>query len=155
MYSKKHSVTVCVVLSVWLTTLASASSDNDTDVSDFPLMEAVMELPICGAPENFRQGAFTLYDYSVVLFMLVISLGIGIFYGYFNKSMNSSADFLHGSGMTLLPVSLSLTTSFITAIELLGNPQEMFFNGTQYALIGMSTFWGFSIIIYAKSIRIA
>lgn len=136
MYSKKHSVIVCVILSVWLFTIASALPDNETDISDFPLMEA--ELPICGAPENFKQGTFTPYDYSVVLLMLVISLGIGIFYGFFNKSMNSSADFLHGSGMTLFPVSLSLTTSFITAIELLGNPQEMFFNGTQYALIGMS-----------------
>lgn len=137
MYSKKHSGIVCVALSVWLMTIASASSDNETDISDFPLMDADLILPICGTPDNFRQGTFTLYDYSVVLCMLVISLGIGIFYGFFNKSMNSSADFLHGSGMTLFPVSLSLTTSFITAIELLGNPQEMFFNGTQYALIGM------------------
>lgn len=32
---------------------------------------------ICGAPENFLQGNFTAYDYSVVLGMLVISLGIG------------------------------------------------------------------------------
>lgn len=32
---------------------------------------------VCGAPENFLQGNFTLYDYSVVLGMLVISLGIG------------------------------------------------------------------------------
>lgn len=31
----------------------------------------------CGAPENFLQGNFTPYDYSVVLGMLVISLGIG------------------------------------------------------------------------------
>lgn len=138
MYSKKHSVIVGVVLSVWLFTIASALPDNETDISDFPRMEAEVELPICGAPENFKQGTFTPYDYSVVLLMLVISLGIGIFYGFFNKSLNSSADFLHGSGMTLFPVSLSLTTSFITAIELLGNPQEMFFNGTQYALIGMS-----------------
>lgn len=38
--------------------------------------------------------------------------------------------------MTVFPVTLSLTTSFITAIELLGNPSEMFFSGTQYALIG-------------------
>lgn len=141
MFSKKHFAIVCVALSVWLKTsaaAAAASSDNDTDISDLPLIGPDVELLSCGAPENFRQGTFTLYDYSVVLLMLVISLGIGIFYGFFNKSTNSSADFLHGSGMTLLPVSLSLTTSFITAIELLGNPQEMFFNGTQYALIGMT-----------------
>uniref|UniRef100_A0A182TZZ1 Uncharacterized protein n=1 Tax=Anopheles melas TaxID=34690 RepID=A0A182TZZ1_9DIPT len=50
----------------------------------------------------------------------------------------SSDDFLLGSGMTLFPVTLSLTTSFITAIELLGNPAEMFFSGTQFSLIVIS-----------------
>lgn len=81
-------------------------------------------------------GIFTFYDYSILLGMLVISLGIGVFYGFFNSSENTTADFLHGSEMSLLPVSLSLTTSFITAIELLGNPSEMVFNGTQFSLIG-------------------
>lgn len=92
----------------------------------------------CGAPENFLSGTFTGWDYSVVLGMLIISIGIGIFYGFFDKASDNSEDFLRGSGMKLFPVSLSLTTSFITAIELLGNPAEMFFNGTQYSLIGKS-----------------
>lgn len=87
--------------------------------------------------EKSNQGAFTLYDYSVVIGMLVISLGIGVFYGFFDKnSSKSSADFMLGSQMGLFPVTLSLTTSFITAIELLGNPSEMYFNGTQFSLIG-------------------
>lgn len=94
----------------------------------------------CGAPENRHVGSFSLYDYSIVLTMLVISLGIGVFYGFFNGSENSSSDFLHGSEMSLLPVSLSLTTSFITAIELLGNPSEVVFNGTQFSLIVISIF---------------
>lgn len=32
----------------------------------------------CGSPENFLSGVFTAYDYSVVLSMLIISLGIGM-----------------------------------------------------------------------------
>lgn len=117
----------------------------------------------CGAAGNFLNGTFTGWDYSVVLGMLIISIGIGkqtlsictndicltrtnhmlagVFYGFFDKASTNSEDFLRGSGMQLFPVSLSLTTSFITAIELLGNPSEMFFNGTQYALIGMMQFW--------------
>lgn len=85
-----------------------------------------------------KQGSFTAYDYAVVAFMLIVSLGIGVFYGFFDKkdaTAESSADFMLGSGMTVFPVTLSLTTSFITAIELLGNPAEMYFNGAQYALI--------------------
>ncbi|XP_058065900.1 sodium-coupled monocarboxylate transporter 1 [Anopheles bellator] len=89
---------------------------------------------------------FTVYDYLAVGAMLVISVGIGVFYGWFGKKKTadgvdaggSSDDFLLGTGMSLFPVTLSLTTSFITAIELLGNPSEMFFNGTQFSLIVIS-----------------
>lgn len=94
----------------------------------------------CGDVKNRHVGSFTIYDYSIVLGMLVISLGIGIFYGFFSGTENSSSDFLHGTEMSMLPVSLSLTTSFITAIELLGNPSEMVFNGTQFSLIIFSVF---------------
>lgn len=94
----------------------------------------------CGDIKNRHVGNFTVYDYSIVLGMLVISLGIGVFYGFFSGTENTSSDFLHGTEMSLLPVSLSLTTSFITAIELLGNPSEMVFNGTQFALIIISIF---------------
>ena len=80
---------------------------------------------------------FTMYDYAVVIGMLVISLGIGVFYGFFDKK-SSGDDFMRGSEMSIFPVTLSLTTSFITAIELLGNPAEMFFNGGQFALIVIS-----------------
>lgn len=70
----------------------------------------------------------------------------GVFYGYFVKPKKDadpeSNEFLLGSGMTVFPVTLSLTTSFITAIELLGNPSEMFFSGTQYALIGKTNLRG-------------
>ncbi|XP_001657719.2 sodium-coupled monocarboxylate transporter 1 isoform X2 [Aedes aegypti] len=100
-------------------------------------------MPTCGSEEMAHTGEFTPYDYSAVGFMLVVSLGIGIFYGYFGKSKDQteasdSNEFLLGSGMTVFPVTLSLTTSFITAIELLGNPSEMFFSGTQFALIVIS-----------------
>lgn len=81
--------------------------------------------------------AFSPYDYAVVIAMLAVSLKIGVFYGFFHKgSLESSADFMLGSQMSLFPVTLSLTTSFVTAIELLGNPSEMFFYGSQFALIG-------------------
>jgi hypothetical protein len=82
------------------------------------------------------KDAFSFYDYSVVIAMLCVSLKIGVFYGYFHKSSLNSADFMLGSEMGLFTVTLSLATSFVTAIELLGNPAEMFFYGTQFSLIG-------------------
>ncbi|XP_037043757.1 sodium-coupled monocarboxylate transporter 1-like [Bradysia coprophila] len=126
---------------VWLAG-ACANTENTSDLTvnlDQIHLYAEQDRLQCGAPENRHIGTFTLYDYSIVLGMLVISLGIGVFYGFMDKSSsNSSADFLHGTEMSLITVSLSLTTSFITAIELLGNPSEMFFNGTQYSLIVIS-----------------
>lgn len=96
--------------------------------------------PIESCDAHLNLVAFTGWDYSVVIGMLVISLGIGVFYGFFDKKSNaaSASDFMLGTEMTILPVTLSLTTSFITAIELLGNPAEMFFNGTQFSLIVIS-----------------
>jgi hypothetical protein len=82
------------------------------------------------------KDSFSFYDYSVVIAMLCVSLKIGVFYGYFHKSSLNSADFMLGSEMGLITVTLSLATSFVTAIELLGNPAEMFFYGTQFSLIG-------------------
>ncbi|KAH8250958.1 hypothetical protein KR026_000293 [Drosophila bipectinata] len=87
----------------------------------------------CSAPSH--KATFSGYDYVILLGMLVISLGIGIFYGFFQKGGSSSNEFLLGSEMSIFPVTLSLTTSFITAIELLGNPSEMYFQGTQFVLI--------------------
>ncbi|XP_075160532.1 sodium-coupled monocarboxylate transporter 1 [Haematobia irritans] len=95
-------------------------------VNDVPLEE-------CSNPSH--KAKFSAYDYTVLLAMLVISLGIGIFYGFFKKSGSSSNEFLLGSEMSIFPVTLSLTTSFITAIELLGNPSEMYFQGSQFVLI--------------------
>ncbi|XP_043648291.1 sodium-coupled monocarboxylate transporter 1 [Drosophila teissieri] len=91
------------------------------------------DLEECSAPSH--KATFSGYDYVILLGMLVISLGIGIFYGFFQKGGSSSNEFLLGSEMSIFPVTLSLTTSFITAIELLGNPSEMYFQGTQFVLI--------------------
>ncbi|XP_011199674.2 sodium-coupled monocarboxylate transporter 1 [Bactrocera dorsalis] len=95
--------------------------------------ESVEGMEQCNDPSH--KAAFSGYDYTILLSMLIISLGIGVFYGFFHKSGSSSEDFLLGSGMSIFPVTLSLTTSFITAIELLGNPSEMYLQGTQFVLI--------------------
>ncbi|XP_023301117.2 putative sodium-dependent multivitamin transporter [Lucilia cuprina] len=118
--------------------------DGSQENSDYKLAASILlksfqdpvadqTLEECNNPSH--KAVFSPYDYTVLLAMLVISLGIGIFYGFFKKSGSSSNEFLLGSEMSIFPVTLSLTTSFITAIELLGNPSEMYFQGTQFVLI--------------------
>lgn len=70
---------------------------------------------------------FSWADYAVLTTMLVISCGIGLFYGFLTKKQETSDDFLlGGSSMGTVPMAMSLAASFITAIELLGNPTEMY-----------------------------
>lgn len=82
---------------------------------------------------------FTIPDYLVLLVMLVISCAIGFFVGLFGKKQTTSNDFLLGSSsMGTMPMALSLAASFITAIELLGNPSEFYNHGSQFFLICIS-----------------
>ncbi|CAH0382315.1 unnamed protein product [Bemisia tabaci] len=93
----------------------------------------------CAQTEGMQHGLmnkFSIADYGVLLCMLVISCGIGMFYGFFGQKQKTSSDFLlGGSQMGTYPMALSLAASFITAIELLGNPAEMFNYGAKYWLI--------------------
>ncbi|XP_020723758.1 sodium-coupled monocarboxylate transporter 1 [Bombus terrestris] len=82
---------------------------------------------------------FSWADYMVLAAMLVISCLIGTFYGFFAKKQETSQDFLlGGSSMGTLPMAMSLAASFITAIELLGNPAEMYEQGTQFWMTCLS-----------------
>lgn len=70
---------------------------------------------------------FSWADYTVLGTMLLVSCLIGTFYGFFAKKQETSQDFLlGGSSMSTFPTAMSLAASFITAIELLGNPAEMY-----------------------------
>lgn len=76
---------------------------------------------------------FSWADYAVLGSMLLVSCLIGTFYGFFAKKQETSEDFLlGGSTMGTFPMAMSLAASFITAIELLGNPAEMYAQGTQF-----------------------
>ncbi|XP_059054331.1 sodium-coupled monocarboxylate transporter 1 [Achroia grisella] len=86
--------------------------------------------------ENKENVLFNWEDYSVLAAMLIVSCAFGVFYGFFGEKQTSGDDFLlGGSSMGTFPMTLSLATSFITAIELLGNPAEMYMAGGQFWMI--------------------
>lgn len=125
----------------------SAPSKSEWGKEAAPLPPSTSSTSAPGVEDELEEGeckkqhySFSIADYTCVIGMLVISVGIGVFFGFFQKKSadESSSDFLMGSDMNLMTVALSLTTSFITAIELLGNPAEVYFNGMQYALIIVS-----------------
>ncbi|KAK4878986.1 hypothetical protein RN001_007132 [Aquatica leii] len=82
------------------------------------------------------RNSFGWEDYCVLAAMLTITCGIGIFYGFIGSKQKTGNDFLLGGGsMSTFPMAMSLAASFITAIELLGNPAEMYNYGSQFWMI--------------------
>lgn len=65
--------------------------------------------------------SFVAADYVVFAIVLLISLGIGVYYAIVGRKTQSTAEFLMASrSMGTLPVALSLLASFMSAITLLG-----------------------------------
>lgn len=76
--------------------------------------------------ESLVAGSFAVADYVVFALMLVVSASIGVYYAWVDRGQESSEDFLMGGRkLTALPVSLSLTASFMSAITVLSNPAEV------------------------------
>uniref|UniRef100_A0A9J8CQD6 Solute carrier family 5 member 8 n=1 Tax=Cyprinus carpio carpio TaxID=630221 RepID=A0A9J8CQD6_CYPCA len=81
-------------------------------------------------------ASFSVWDYVVFTLMLVISAGIGVYYAFSGRGQSSSADFLVGGrSMTAVPVALSLSASFMSAITVLGTPVEVYQYGAVFILI--------------------
>ena len=83
-----------------------------------------------------RNATFHWWDYLIFATILLLSAGIGVYYGFFDKSANSQEEYmLGGRQMGWFPVSMSLLASFMSAITVLGTPVETFNNGSQYIFI--------------------
>ena len=76
---------------------------------------------------------FAVWDYVVFCLVLIISAGIGIYYGCTGGHQKTTLEFLMADRqMQIVPVSLSMLASFMSAITLLGIPAEMYIYGTEY-----------------------
>ncbi|NXI89375.1 SC5A5 protein, partial [Psophia crepitans] len=76
---------------------------------------------------------FSLWDYGVFGLMLLISTGIGLFHGLARGGQKTSEDFFTGGRrMSALPVGLSLSASFMSAIQVLGVPAETYRYGAKF-----------------------
>lgn len=76
--------------------------------------------------DSLVSGSFVIADYLVFAFMLMVSAAVGVYYAWADRGQRNSGDFLMGGRrLTALPVSLSLTASFMSAITVLSNPAEV------------------------------
>ncbi|KAJ6656392.1 hypothetical protein lerEdw1_003895 [Lerista edwardsae] len=84
-------------------------------------------------------GGFHAWDYVVFAAMLLISAAIGIYYAFAGGGQKTSKDFLMGGrSMTALPVALSLTASFMSAVTVLGTPAEVYQFGVRFTLFAIT-----------------
>ncbi|KAM3858990.1 sodium-coupled monocarboxylate transporter 1 [Diretmus argenteus] len=84
-------------------------------------------------------GSFAVADYVVFALMLVISAAVGVYYAWTGRGQGSATDFLMGGrSLTAVPVSLSLSASFMSALSVLASPAEVYRYGASFGLIGIS-----------------
>ncbi|KAG7496690.1 sodium-coupled monocarboxylate transporter 1 [Solea senegalensis] len=93
-------------------------------------------------------GDFEVADYVVLALVLVGSSLIGVYYAWASRHKGNSKDFLTGGrSMTALPVSMSLTASFMSSNTLLANPAEVYRYGAIFGLL----FFGYVLTIVITS----
>ncbi|NWI16565.1 SC5A8 protein, partial [Crypturellus soui] len=84
-------------------------------------------------------GYFHAWDYVVFAAMLLISAVIGVYYAFAGGGQKTSSDFLIGGRrMTALPVALSLTASFMSAVTVLGTPSEVYRFGAIFSIFSIA-----------------
>ncbi|GFR87522.1 sodium-coupled monocarboxylate transporter 1 [Elysia marginata] len=84
------------------------------------------------------EASLTAIDYVVAAMMLLIPMGVGIWYALKDaKSPTKDEYLLGGRRMSVIPVTLSLFTTFQSASAQIGLPAEVFYYGGIYMLAGL------------------
>ncbi|XP_074029665.1 sodium-coupled monocarboxylate transporter 2 [Leptinotarsa decemlineata] len=92
---------------------------------------------------------FSWYDYGIFSAMLAMSMGIGIYFGFFAKKQTTTKDYLRGGGdMKIFPVVISLIASHTSGVTLLGLPSEVYIFGATYWLTAISFIFVIAITIF-------
>ncbi|OCT88734.1 sodium-coupled monocarboxylate transporter 1-like [Xenopus laevis] len=82
---------------------------------------------------------FSPWDYVVFAAVLLISAIIGVYYAFAGRRKSTSDEFLTGGrSMSALPVALSLTASFMSAVTVLGTPADIYRFGAIYSMFAFS-----------------
>ncbi|NXW20993.1 SC5A8 protein, partial [Circaetus pectoralis] len=91
------------------------------------------------ASPSASMASFTVWDYVVFAAMLLVSAVIGVYYAFVGGGQKTSKDFLMGGrSMSALPVALSLTASFMSAVTVLGTPAEIYRYGAIFCIFAIT-----------------
>ncbi|NXR85440.1 SC5AC protein, partial [Hypocryptadius cinnamomeus] len=89
-------------------------------------------MPNFVAPEVKK---FVTWDYVVFAALFLVSASIGVFFAVKERKKKTSKEFLvGGKQMTCGPIAFSLTSSFMSAVTVLGTPSEVYRYGASFVL---------------------
>lgn len=98
---------------------------------------------------NTGKQTFKPLDYVVFAGLFVVSSGIGIFFAVKERKKTTSSQFLVGGRqMTCVPVALSLTASFMSAITVLGAPADVYRFGASFIIFAVA--YTFMVMLTAE-----
>ncbi|NXG52913.1 SC5AC protein, partial [Psilopogon haemacephalus] len=82
---------------------------------------------------------FVAWDYAVFAALFLVCASIGVFFAVKERKKKTSKEFLVGGRqMTCGPIAFSLTTSFMSAVTVLGTPSEVYRYGAAFVLFFLS-----------------
>lgn len=109
---------------------------------DIVIQNLLSENYTIGAMPNFvapEVKKFVTWDYVVFAALFLVSASIGIFFAVKERKKKTSKEFLVGGRqMTCGPIAFSLTSSFMSAVTVLGTPSEVYRYGASFVLFFLS-----------------
>ncbi|EDX15158.1 sodium-coupled monocarboxylate transporter 2 [Drosophila simulans] len=105
-----------------------------------------MASAVSSASQDLRFG---LTDYFVFIIMLGASAGIGVYFGFFSRSKNTTEEYLRGGKkMQTLPIAISLVASQLSGIAIMSIPAESYTYGFNYIFVVLAMLVVIPILIY-------
>uniref|UniRef100_A0A1Y1M8K2 Sodium/solute symporter n=2 Tax=Photinus pyralis TaxID=7054 RepID=A0A1Y1M8K2_PHOPY len=81
---------------------------------------------------------FYIIDYVVFFGMLLISVIIGVYFGFCGKTQTKDDYLLGGKSMSVIPIALSLIAGHVSGITLLALPSDVYLYGANYLWISVA-----------------
>ena len=95
-----------------------------------------------------QSKGFYLVDYFMFIFVIVVSMSIGIFQGIYRKTDTTGSYLMADRKLQAVPTAISLLISFFSAVSILGNATETYFYGVNYFFIVLSYMLAALLVAY-------
>lgn len=84
--------------------------------NDMPSLSTITSTMATIVENKANNFTFGTVDYIVFVFMLMISAGIGVYFGFFSKSKNTTDEYLTGGKrMKTIPIAISLVARLVNS----------------------------------------